>query len=65
MVKADGSIGKMNCLNVVPTLDGNIEKKRGEYSSKFYGRIVEQCGERRLYTSHFATCPQAPEWRKR
>lgn len=66
MVKADGTFGKLNCLNSVPSHDGNILRKRGKTSGRWYARVVrpderEKFGP--LYTSHFATCPQASKWR--
>ena len=58
--------GKNMPLDAVPTLEGTIERKQGKTSSKWYGRVVQRVfgDRRRLYTSHFATCPQADHFRQ-
>ena len=58
--------GKPNPLDPTPVEWGNIEVRDGLQTTSKYGRVVPQ-GERegKLYTSHFATCPNAGEHRKR
>jgi hypothetical protein len=58
--------GKKNPLDAVPTETGSIERKRGNHSDTYYGRVVpmaERVEGQRLYTSHFATCPNAKQHR--
>jgi len=58
--------GKPHPLDPVPTFEGSIERKRGKVSDAYYGRVVPK-GERkgrRLYTSHFSTCPNAAQHRR-
>ncbi len=66
MVKKGGELGKRNCLDVIPTLSGNIQRKRGQISSDWYGRVVPESERNKpLYTSHFVTCPDRATWRNR
>lgn len=54
-------------LDPVPSATGNIERKRGKVSDRWYGRVVpesERHNHGPLYVSHFATCPQADNWRR-
>jgi len=67
LVSANNPTGKPHPLDAVPTFDGTIERKRDKLSSDYYGRVVpkrERAGVR-LYTSHFATCPNAGAHRRR
>ena len=49
-----------------PDLDhgGNIELRRGRNSNTIYAAITGPDPERKMFLSHFATCPQSSEWRK-
>lgn len=58
--------GRKNPLDPTPVAGGNIERRRGNHSDAWYGRVVpeeERTGP--LYVSHFATCPQAAQHRRR
>ena len=53
-------------LNPVPSAAGNIERKRGNSSDTYYGRVVPKDDRRmhsKLYKTHFASCKQADLWR--
>ena len=68
----DGNPSSKMPLDAVPTKDGTIERKRGNHSATWYGRVVPkaerserlQHGGSALYVSHFATCPHAKEFRR-
>ncbi len=65
----DGKPGSKMPLDAVPTKDGTIERKRGNHSAIWYGRVVPRTermmtGRALLYVSHFATCPNAEEFRR-
>ncbi len=62
-----GEDSRAHPLNAVPSDKGTIETKPGTISGRRYGRIVPEAerGGRKLYVSHFATCPQAGSWRRR
>ena len=60
----DGKPGKFNPLDVVPVQGGNIERKNGTTSGKYYGLVVPECERTKpLYVSHYATCPAASYFR--
>lgn len=66
LVSPTNPAGKPHPLDAVPSEAGTIERKRGNVSPAYYGRVVpaiEREG-RRLYTSHFATCPNAGDHRR-
>lgn len=57
-------------IDTQPTADGNLMVRGGKKSTQLYAKKVDAkgvVGEKRdgadLYTCHFATCPQANEWR--
>ena len=63
---------KPSPVDCAPSIDGNIEVKSGKKSNKLYGRVLNRPGRESaravgtsLFVSHFATCPQADDWRKR
>ncbi len=56
---------KPHPVDPVPKPEGNIERKRGNHSSKWYGQIVpKEAREGALYVSHFSTCPNAKQHRR-
>lgn len=59
--------GKANPLDAVPVENGNIEVSLEE--GREVGRVVPSKEDRLfpvpLFTSHFVTCPQAKDWRKK
>lgn len=57
--------GRPHPLDAIPVCGGNIETKPGVLSGERYGRVVpaDEREERKLYVSHFATCPQSSSWR--
>ena len=55
------SKGKLMPVDTQPSKDGNIVIEEGIATVVSQGSLF---GEP-LYTSHFATCPQAPSWRKK
>jgi sigma54-dependent transcription regulator len=51
--------GRRTPLDSVPRLDGNVERAGGT------GRVVGPADDgKRRYVVHFATCPQAGDWRQ-
>lgn len=60
LVSKENPHGKPHPLDVVPSFEGTIERKRGRHSDSWYGRVVpkaeREANPRRLYISHFATC---------
>lgn len=55
--------GKAMPLDAAPTLDGNVAMLEGG-ASRAYG-LEDHAAQAKRYTSHFATCPHADQWRKR
>ena len=57
--------GKPHPLDAVPSFEGTIERKRDGVG--YLGWVVPEHDRngRRLYVSHFATCPDAGSFRKR
>ena len=59
--------GKASPLDAEPSEKGNIEVATEE--GQLVGRVVTGNGERlfpvALYLSHFATCEQSAEWRRK
>lgn len=72
MMWARGSSGKANPLDPKPTPDGNVRivgtepdgTPKIEYLSKANVAQARLRGEK-LYTSHFATCPNRKQHRKK
>lgn len=54
-------------IDSLPTGNGNLLVRQGKKSTQLYAKVVskeERKTDEERYTSHFATCPQAAEWRK-
>ena len=52
-------------LNAELDHGGNVEVRKGKNSDELYGKVTGPDEERRMFLSHFATCPQADDWRKK
>lgn len=56
-------------IDVTPSPDGNVlvseKRSSGALTSVVLARDAEKPRGRKLYTSHFATCPEAGKHRKR
>jgi hypothetical protein len=62
---------RANPLDAQPSPDGNCEVRRGVHSTTLYYRMLSgeeleraRAEGKRLYLSHFATCPNARRHRK-
>ena len=66
-IAMEGS-GKANPIDPEPVENGNIELFTGE-DGRPMGRVVTDASDRLftppLHLSHWATCPDADEWRKK
>ena len=56
-------------IDAVPVPGGNVLVRQGKKSTQLYAKVAGKSdgngdGQEERYTSHFATCPQASEWRK-
>ena len=54
-------------IDANPDPSGRVLVRRGKKSTQLYAKVVgtDANGEEERFTSHFATWPQANEWRKR
>jgi hypothetical protein len=60
--------GRRMILDVEPTQGGNVAlDDAGQAAYVLSGSVLERAQDTQepLYTSHFATCPQANQWRGR
>lgn len=51
-------------IDSIPDPNGNLLVRQGKQSTNLYAQVdTSKEGDEERYTSHFATCPQANEWR--
>ncbi len=66
MVRKDGTVAKKpSPVNISFRDGGNIKLRHGRTSERLYGKVVDVTSKSRKHKSHFATCPDSAQWRKR